>query len=81
MFVKEIFSVSHFRQLVAQKQRLRGTPVADPFVIASAKARQGCVVTEEESKPNSAMIPNVCEYFEIDCVHVEGFMEREDWSF
>jgi Domain of unknown function (DUF4411) len=35
-FVVEIFKVSNFQALVGEKQRLRGTPVADPFVIACA---------------------------------------------
>ncbi|MCZ6821218.1 MAG: DUF4411 family protein [Calditrichaeota bacterium] len=63
------------------KQRLKGTPVADPFVIASARIRQACVVTEEGKKKNAARIPNVCEYFGVDCTNLEGFMERERWRF
>jgi hypothetical protein len=81
MFVNEIFAVPHFQYLVTQKQRLKGTPVADPFVIAAAKVKQGCVVTKEAKKQNAARIPNVCEYFAIDCTNLEGFMEREHWSF
>ena len=81
LFVGQIFSVRHFQQLVGEKQRLKGTPVADPFVIASAKIRKACVVTEEDKKPNAAKIPNVCEHFGIDCTNLEGFMEREGWSF
>jgi len=80
-FVSEIFKVEHFQYLVTQKQRLRGTPVADPFVIASAKINGGCVVTEEEPKPNSAKIPNVCEHFKIKCMNLENFMKEEDWEF
>jgi len=81
LFVSKIFSVRHFQYLVGQKQTLKGTPVADPFLIASAKVRKGCVVTGEKKKPNAAKIPNVCEYFGIDCTNLEGFMEREGWSF
>ena len=64
-FVREIFSIHHFQYLVTQKQRLKGTPVADPFVIASAKLRKGCVVTEEEKKDHAARMPNVCDHFGI----------------
>ncbi len=80
-FVNTIFSISHFQYLVGQKQRLKGSPVADPFVIAAAKIKNGCVITEEENKPHAAKIPNVCEYFGVDCTGLEGFMEREGWTF
>ena len=80
-FVSDIFAVPHFQQLVRQEQRLKGTPVADPFVIAAAKLRGACVVTEESKKRNAARIPNVCEYFEIDCTNLQGMMEREGWRF
>jgi hypothetical protein len=39
------------------------------------------VVTEEEKKANAARIPNVCEYFGVNCVNLEGFMERKGWAF
>ncbi len=81
IFVREIFSIPHFQYLVTQKQRLKGTPVADPFVIASAKVRNACVITEEDKKKNAARIPNVCEHFNIDCMNLEGFMGREGWQF
>ena len=80
-FVRQIFAVRHFQALVGQKQRLKGTPVADPWVITCAHTRQGCVVTEERGRPNSAKIPNVCEHFGIDCTNLEGFLERLGWRF
>ena len=81
LFVSTIFSVPHFQMLVSEKSRLAGKPVADPFVIAAAKVRNGCVVTEEKERPNSPKIPNVCEHFDVDCTNLEGFMEREGWTF
>jgi hypothetical protein len=81
LFVSKIFSVPHFQQLLSRKQMLTGAPLADPFVIASAKVRKGCVVTEETKRPNAAKIPNVCEHFGIDYTNLEGFMEREGWTF
>lgn len=80
-FVAEIFAVPHFSALVGRKQLLKGSPVADPFVVASAKVNQACVVSEEIYKPNAAKIPNVCEYFEIDCINLEEFLQKEQWSF
>ncbi|MCD4785896.1 MAG: DUF4411 family protein [Candidatus Eremiobacteraeota bacterium] len=80
-FVNEIFRIQHFRDLVDQKKILKGGTVADPFVIASAKIKNACVVTEEKFKENAAKIPNVCKYFKIECTNLEGFMEREKWEF
>jgi hypothetical protein len=81
LFVSEIFKIKHFQYLVSERQMLQGKPVADPFIIACAKIKKGCVITEEAFKPNAARIPNVCQHFEIDCTNVEGFMDREGWQF
>jgi len=81
VFVAEIFAVSHFQSLVRKQERLQGKPVADPFVIAKAKVLGGCVVTEEDKKPNASRIPNVCEHFGVACLNLEGFMEKENWTF
>jgi hypothetical protein len=80
-FVKQIFQIQHFQYLIKRKSILSGTPTADPFVIASAKVHNGCVVTEEEFKENGAKIPNVCQHFGVDCTNLEGFLDREGWRF
>ena len=80
-FVSEIFSIPHFLTLVNQKSLLEGRPCADPFVIARAKVINGCVVTEETRRPNAAKIPNVCDHFGVDCTNLQGFMQREGWTF
>ena len=80
--VTNIFSVHHFQAMIRRKERLKERPVADPFVIARAKCLgNGCVVTTEKRKPNSANIPNVCENFGVDWTDLEGFMELEKWRF
>jgi hypothetical protein len=79
--VVKIFNVAHFRQRVGNKQLLDGHPVADPFVIASARVRGGCVVTEEQLKPNAARIPNVCDHFKVACTNVRGFLKQNGWKF
>ncbi|MGV8959809.1 MAG: PIN domain-containing protein [Stenotrophomonas sp.] len=79
--VASILSVSHFQSIIGEQQRLKGMPVADPFVIAAAKARGGTVVTEEISKPNSAKMPNVCNHFGVACTNLEGFMALLGWTF
>lgn len=81
LFVAEIFSIKNLRDLVIEKARLQGNPVAAPFIIACAKIRNGCVVTEEVFKPNAPKIPTVCQHFSIDCTNVQGLMEREGWQF
>lgn len=80
-FVKRIFAVPHFQQMISERSRLKGVPVADPFVIASAACRRSVVVSEEQYKPNAARIPNVCEHFDVPCTDIEGFMRREGWRF
>ncbi|MBN1450323.1 MAG: DUF4411 family protein [Anaerolineales bacterium] len=80
-FMAQIFAVSHFRQLVPQKKTLTSNPFADPFVVASARVRNGCVVTEEKLRPNGAKIPNICEHFGIDWTNLEGLMKNENWRF
>lgn len=81
LFVAQIFQVAHFQSLISEQARLKGLPVADPFVIACAKIRQGTVVTEERLKPNAAKIPNVCTHFGVRCINLEEFMREQGWSF
>ena len=81
VFVAGIFRVPHFLTLVGETQRLQGSTVADPFIIACAKVREGCVVIGEAHRPHAAKIPNVCQHFGVDCTNVEGFLDRLDWHF
>jgi hypothetical protein len=80
-FVARIFTVPHFRQLIGEKQRLRGLPVADPFLVAKGGVENCCVVTEEGMKPNAAKIPNVCEHFGVRYMDVRGFLGELGWRF
>jgi hypothetical protein len=81
LFVGEIFKVRNFQNSLEQKKQLKGGPHADPFLIAKAKILNCTVVTEEKWKPNAAKIPNICKHFKIDCINLEGFMEKEGWKF
>jgi len=76
-----VLAIPHFQSLIGQKAILKGTPVADPFVVASAKARKGTVVTQERYKPKAAKLPNVCEHFKVPCHNLETFMKVEGWTF
>ena len=80
-FVAGIFAVPHFRNLLSARAIATGTPVADPFVIAKAAIMGMCVVTEEKDSPNAAKIPNVCNYFNIECINLQQLMVREGWQF
>lgn len=80
-FVTTILSYAHFQALISKQAQLRGSPVADPFVIALAKIAGGTVVSEERLKPNAAKIPNVCAHFAVPCINLEGFMAAQGWSF
>ena len=80
-FVSEIFQVKHFQAIIRKQERLKGKPVADPFVIARAKISGACVVTQEKKTDNAAKIPNVCDQFGIRWTNLEGFMKEENWIF
>ncbi|MGQ0444878.1 MAG: PIN domain-containing protein [Beijerinckiaceae bacterium] len=41
LLVQQVLAVPHFQSLIGSKALLKGTPVADPFVIASAMVRKG----------------------------------------
>ncbi len=71
--VAEIFAVQHFHALISTKVRLSGRPCADPWLIAKAWTEDGCVVTQEQYKPNSAKVPNVCEHFGVESTNFDGF--------
>jgi hypothetical protein len=78
-FLRDIFAIRHFQQLVSKQARLLNGPVADPFVIAAARNDGAYLVTQEVYKKNGAKIPNVCEKFEIECIDIEAFFKREKW--
>lgn len=80
-FVAQIFTVPHFQQAIEKKKLYKGGKNADPFVVARAHVLEATVVTMESKPKNGVKIPNICEYFNIDCTSLEGFMERENWLF
>lgn len=62
---------------------MRGRNKADPFVIATARARKIVVVTEEGSRGNKnrPKIPLACDHFGIDCITVLDYIEQRAWTF
>jgi hypothetical protein len=35
----------------------------------------------ETLKLNAAKIPNICQHFNVKCLSLEQFMEKEGWTF
>ena len=81
MIVRQILAVPHFQALISSKAILKGTPIADPFVVAAGKVKNATVVTQEVLKPNAAKMPNVCAHFDVPCINLETFMAQQGWTF
>ena len=79
--VSEIFKKNQYLGFVKRKNILKGMPVADPFIIAAAKVKGFCVVTQESNKSKGARIPTACIDFEVECIDLEGFLEREKLEY
>jgi len=79
--VAAFFQDSQYRNLIRSKQVLKGTPVADPFIIAAAQLKEATVVTQESFKPNAARIPTLCKELGIRCIDLQGFMLDQGWRF
>jgi hypothetical protein len=79
--VSEIFQKNQYLGFVKRNNILKGMPVADPFIIAAAKAKGFCVVTQESNKSKGARIPTACIDFDVECIDLEGFLEREKLEY
>ena len=80
-FVSELFKKPEYLGFVKRHNILKGLPVADPFIIASANFNNFCVVTQESEKAKGARIPTACKDFGVPCIDLEGFLEREDLGY
>lgn len=80
-FVGQIYSVAHFQANIERQKLFKGGRNADAFIVARAFAIGGSVVTTERFKPNAVKLPNICEHFQIPCLDLERFMEKEGWEF
>lgn len=79
--VSEIFKLPQYLGLVKRQNLLKGLPVADPFIVASAKIKTAFVVTQEIRVKSGARIPNVCSDFKVDCINLEQFFEKENIKY
>ena len=80
-WVKRLFQTRGNMGLVKRKNLLNGWPVADPFVIACAKAKDATLVTEEGAKKVGARIPSVAKPLGIKCTDFNGFMSMENLKY
>lgn len=79
--VSEIFQKKQYLGFVKRQNILKGMPVADPFIIAAAKAKGFYVVTQESNKSTGARIPTACTDFGVKCIDLESFLEREKLEY
>ena len=79
--VAQIFQRKQFLGLVRRTQILKGLPVADPFIVAAAKIYESTVVTQESLKAGGARIPTVCKEFDVACINMEQFLEKEKLQY
>ncbi|AAM42238.1 PIN domain-containing protein [Xanthomonas campestris pv. campestris] len=79
--VAQILAIPHFQSIIGERQRLKGTPVADPFVIAAAQVRGFAVVTTEVYKPQAAKVPIICQHFNVRCIDLEQFMAEQKMTY
>lgn len=79
--VADLLKNEQVRNLVKKQNILRGQPAADPFIIASGIIKDATVVTQESFKPGAARIPTICQEFDVECINLNGFFEREELRY
>lgn len=79
--VATLFQKQQYRNFIKNTNLLKGLPVADPFVIAAGKIRDGIVVTQESLKAGGARIPTACKELNIECIDLEKFLEYEELKY
>ncbi|MBI5000853.1 MAG: DUF4411 family protein [Euryarchaeota archaeon] len=60
---------------------LSETPIADPFVVALAKAADGKVVSSEKTDKNKVKIPDVCAKFGVPHRSILEFLREKKWTY
>ena len=72
--VAEIFKNNKYREGIKEKSLRSGSPEADAFLVAKAKAVGGIIVTaESDQKPHSEKIPNMCIDFDVPYIVLNEF--------
>ena len=75
IIISQLLVNPKMRETVHQKNILENRPSADVYIAAKAKALDATVVTNENYKPNSAQLPNLCEELGVSCISYDDFME------
>lgn len=73
LIVADIFSNIKFQEGIKERSLRSGSPEADAFIVAKAKALSGIVVTDEKGKPNSEKIPNICDKYGVPYMDKNNF--------
>lgn len=74
VIISQLFLIPKMRETVHQKNILENRPSADVYIAAKAKALGATVVTNENYKPHSAQLPNLCEELDVSCISYDDFM-------
>ncbi len=75
VIISQLLMKPKMRETVHQKNILENRPSADVYIAAKAKALDATVVTNENYKPHSAQLPNLCEELGVPCISYDDFME------
>ena len=74
IIISKLLMKPKMRETVHQKNILENRPSADVYIVAKAKALDAIVVTNENYRPNSAQLPNLCEELDVSCISYDDFM-------
>ena len=74
VIISQLLLNPKMRETVHQKNILENRPSADVYIAAKAKALDATVVTNENYKPHSAQLPNLCEELGVSCISYDDFM-------
>ncbi len=74
VIISQLLLNPKMRETVHQRNILENRPSADVYIAAKAKALNATVVTNENYKPHSAQLPNLCEELSVSCISYDDFM-------
>ena len=78
VIISKLLMNPKMRETVHQKNILENRPSADVYIAAKAKALDATVVTNENYKPHSAQLPNLCEELGVSYISYDDFMAIVD---
>lgn len=75
LIIRNLFRNPKMRESIHEKNIINNRPSADVYIAAKAKLTGDILVTEEEYKPNSAQLPNICAELGVKYISFDSFME------